>query len=302
MRRRIKNVWQIILDAADGFSRHKVQQLSASLAFYTVFSLGPIILVVIFFSNLFWGRQAIEGTIYHQIRGVVGNETASQIQEIIKNTAIEGNNIAAVIGFVTLIIAATTVFIEMQDSINSIWDLRLKKLKSAGSWKKMLQNRLLSFSFVTGLGFLLLVSLIIDGLLEGFMNKLQRMFPGVAIEMIYIFNTFLTFLVVTLLFAFIYKYLPDAIIQWKEVMVGALFTSAMFMLGKYGITFYLGHSKISSAYGSAGSLVILLLWVYYSSIILYFGAEITKAYALRHGIHIKPTKYAVSIKYDPDEE
>jgi len=302
MRRRINNIWQILADAADGFSRHKVQQLSASLAFYTVFSLGPIILVVIFFSNLFWGRQAIEGTIYHQIRGIVGNETAIQIQEIIKNTAIEGNNMAAVIGFVTLIIAATTVFIEMQDSINTIWDLRLKKLKSSGSWKKMLQNRLLSFSFVTGLGFLLLVSLIIDGLLESFMNRLQRMFPGVAIEMIYIFNTMLTFLVVTLLFAFIYKYLPDAIIQWKEVLVGALFTATMFMLGKYGITFYLGHSKISSAYGSAGSLVILLLWVYYSSIILYFGAEITKAYALRHGIHIKPTKYAVSIKYDPDEE
>jgi membrane protein len=302
MRRKIKNVWQILQDAADGFLRHKVQQLSASLAFYTVFSLGPIILVVIFFSNLFWGRQAIEGSIYQQIRGIVGNETAIQIQEIIKNTAIEGNNMAAVIGFVTLIIAATTVFIEMQDSINTIWDLRLKKLKSAGSWKKMLQNRLLSFSFVTGLGFLLLVSLIIDGLLESFMNRLQRMFPGVAIEMIYIFNTLLTFMVVTLLFAFIYKYLPDAIIHWKEVMVGALFTAAMFMLGKYGITFYLGHSKISSAYGSAGSLVILLLWVYYSSIILYFGAEITKAYALRHGIHIKPTRYAVSIKYDPDDE
>lgn len=301
MRRRINNVWIILQDAADGFSRHKVQQLSASLAFYTVFSLGPILLVVIFFSNLFWGRQAIEGTIYHQIRGVVGNDTAIQIQEIIKNTAIEGNNMAAVIGFITLIIAATTVFIEMQDSINTIWDLRLRKLKSAGSWKKMLQNRLLSFSFVTGLGFLLLVSLIIDGLLEGFMNTLQRRFPGVAIEMIYVFNTLLTLLVVTLLFAFIYKFLPDAIIQWKEVLVGAVVTAILFMLGKYGIIFYISQSKISSAYGSAGSLVVLLLWVYYSSIILYFGAEITKAFALRHGMHIKPTKYAIAVQHHPDE-
>ncbi len=290
---KIKNFWQLLRDAGAGFGRHKVLKLSASLAYYTVFSIGPMLLVVIFFSNLFWGRKAIEGKIYGQISGMVGDGAALQIQEILKNASVSGSSFTAVIGFVTLVIAATTAFIEMQDSINAIWNL---KIKENTGWKLMIKNRLLSFSIVAGLGFLLLVSLVANALLEGFMNKLQQMFPHVAVVVIYVFNLLLTLMVVAGLFAIIFKVLPDAIIRWKDVAAGALFTAVLFMIGKFCITFYIGKTNVASTYGTAGSLVVLLLWIYYSSVILYFGAEFTKAYALKYGSEIRPDKYAVTVQ------
>lgn len=290
---KIKNFWQLIKEAGTGFGRHKVFKLSASLAYYTVFSIGPMLLVVIFFSNLFWGRQAIEGKIYSQISGMVGDGAALQIQEILKNASVSGSSFTALIGFVTLIVAATTAFIEMQDSINMIWNLRVKK--NTG-WKLMVKNRLLSFSIVAGLGFLLLASLVMNALIEGFMNKLQQIFPHVAVVVIYVSNLLLTLFVVAGLFAIIFKVLPDAIIKWKDVAAGALFTAVLFMIGKFCITFYIGKTNVASTYGTAGSLVVLLVWIYYSSVILYFGAEFTKAYALRYGSEIRPDKYAVTVQ------
>ncbi|MGK2864265.1 MAG: YihY/virulence factor BrkB family protein [Chitinophagaceae bacterium] len=290
---KIKEVWQVLKSAGAGFRRHKVLKLSASLAYYTIFSIGPMLLVMIFFSNLFWGREAIEGKIYSQISGMVGDGAAVQIQEIIENASITGNNFTAIISFVILIVAATSAFIEMQDSINMIWNLKLKK--NTG-WKLMLQNRLLSFSIVAGLGFLLLVSLVINTLLEVFMDKLQEMFPRLAVVAFYIVNLVVTLLVVTFLFAIIFKVLPDAMIKWKDVLVGALFTAILFMVGKFCITLYLSKSNMGSAYGTAGSLVVLMLWVYFSSAILYFGAEFTKAYAVQYGSEIRPGEYAVTVQ------
>jgi membrane protein len=192
-----------------------------------------------------------------------------------------------------LILAATTVFTEMQGSINMIWNLRVKP---GSGWMRMLKNRLLSFSITASLGFLLLVSLLINTLLDGFMNKLQQMFPQSAIVVIYAANLLITLIVVAFLFAIIFKVLPDAIISWKDVVAGSLFSAVLFMIGKFCITFYLNNSNIGNSYGSAGSLVVLLLWVYYSSVILYFGAEFTKAYALKYGSVIKPKDYAVTIQ------
>jgi membrane protein len=289
----VKGVWQLLKDTGAGFGKHKVLKLSASLAYYTIFSIGPTLLVSIFFADLFWGRQSIEGTIYKQISGLVGEEAALQIQGIIQSASVSGNSFTAIIGFVTLIIAATTMFTEMQDSINMIWSL---KVKPGSSWFRMLKNRLLSFSVTASLGFLLLVSLLINSLLDGFMSKLQQMFPHSAIVVIYVVNLLITLIVVALLFAIIFKVLPDAIISWKDVVAGSLFTAVLFMIGKFCITLYLNNSNIGNSYGSAGSLVILLLWVYYSSVILYFGAEFTKAYALKYGSVIKPKDYAVTIQ------
>ncbi|MDQ6812139.1 MAG: YihY/virulence factor BrkB family protein [Bacteroidota bacterium] len=291
--KKIKGFWQLLKDAGAGFSRHKVLKLSASLAYYTIFSIGPMLLVIIFFANLFWGRAAIEGKIYSQISGTVGDGAAHQIQDIIKNASITGNNFTAIIGFVTLIVAATTAFIEMQDSLNMIWNL---KVKEDTGWKLMLKNRLLSFSIVAGLGFFLLVSLVINALLEGFMGKLQQMFPQISVVFMYVFNLLLTLVVVAGLFAIIFKVLPDALIKWKDVAAGALFTAILFMLGKFCITFYISKSNMGSTYGTAGSLVVLLLWIYYSSAILYFGAEFTKAYAIKYGSEIRPDKYAVTMQ------
>lgn len=289
----LKGFWQILKDAGAGFSKHHVLKLSASLAYYTIFGIGPMMLVVIFFANLFWAREAINGTIFHQLNGLVGKQAALQIQEIIKNASVNGQNFAAIFGFVMLIIAATSIFSEMQSSINLIWNLKVKKGRS---WLRMLKNRLLSFSLTASLGFLLLVSLSLSSLLDGLMQRLQNIFPHAGLVVIYVVNILVTLLIVTLLFAIIYKVLPDAIIGWKDVMVGALFTAVLFMMGKFCITLYISRSNFGTSYGSAGSLVILLLWIYYSSIILYFGAEFTKAYAIKYGSVIKPDKYAVTIR------
>ena len=296
----LKGIWGLIKGAVDCFMENRVLKLSAALAYYTVFSLGPMIIVIIFLADIFYGRQAIEGSIYGQLSGLVGPETAVQVQETIRKTALSSqSSVMAVVGFVTLLIGATSVFAEIQDSINMIWGLKAKPKKG---WVKMLVNRLLSFSIVVSLGFLLLVSLIVNGLLEGLMGRLKEMFPELTVVVVYIINVLLTFTVTTLLFGIIFKVLPDARIKWKDVLVGSMATAGLFMLGKFLITYYIGSSNIGSVYGAAGSLVILLLWVYYSAVILYFGAEFTKIYATQYGSRIHPNHYAVWIKQIEVEE
>ena len=289
----LKGLWDLLKASASGFITHKVPKLSASLAYYTIFTIGPMLLIIMFISKTFWGSEAVEGKIYGQIRGMVGDGPAMQIQEIIRNATITGNDFTAFISVVILIVAATTAFTEMQDSLNMIWNIRVKKEKG---WKLKLRKRLLSFSMVAGLGFLLLVSLVINALLEGFMTKLEELFPDVSVVLIYVINVSITLLVVAILFAIIYKVLPDAMIKWRDVAIGALFTAVLFMAGKYCITLYVSKSDFGSTYGTAGSLVVLLLWIYFSSIILYFGAVLTKAYAMRFGSEIRPDEYAVTIK------
>ena len=296
----LKCIWQMLLHAFKGFNDNKVLKLSGALAYFTVFSMGPMFIVMIFFADVFYGREAIEGTIYDQMHGLVGPAAASQIQEIIRNATLSGKtSITAIIGFTTLLIGATTVFSEIQDSINMIWNLKPKPKKG---WLKILMNRLISFSVVVGLGFVLLVSLILNGLIEGLMDRLQIRFPDLTVILIYIFNLVITFVIITLLFSIIYKVLPDAKIKWKDVIIGSMSSAVLFMLGKFAITFYIGSSDIGSTYGTAGSFVVLLLWVYYSSVILYFGAEFTKAWAAMYGSRIYPSQYAVWIKHVEVEE
>lgn len=292
----MKNLWikgavGLAKETFKRFSENKVPKLSASLAYYTVFSLGPLLIVIIFLCSVFLGREAIEGTIYTQMQGFVGDDAAKQIQDIIKNASIMGKGtVAATIGIVTLLIGATTVFGEIQDSINDIWGL---KPHPKQAWLKLIKNRLLSFGIIASLGFLLLVSLGVTAVVEGIGNRLKAAFPDVTVVVFYIINLALTLGVTTLLFAVIFKVLPDAKIRWKQVWPGAIFTSVLFMIGKFAISFYISKSNIGSTYGAAGSLVILLVWIYYSSIILYFGAVFTKAYALKYGEAIKPNEYAV---------
>jgi membrane protein len=289
-----KGIWGLLKDTFTGFADDKVVKLSGALAYFTVFSIGPMLIVIIFFADIFYGRAAIEGTVFSQIKGLVGGSVALQIQETIKSASLSGKGtVTGIFGVITLLIGATTVFAEIQDSINTIWGLKPKPKKG---WVKMLLNRLLSFSIVVSLGFLLLVSLIITGLVEALSDHLVKVFPDLAVLVIYVMNLLVTFSVVTLLFAIIFKALPDAKIKWRDVITGAMVTAVLFMLGKFAITFYIGSSNVSTAYGTAGSLVILLLWIYYSSIILYFGAEFTKAYATTYGGLIQPNQYAVWVK------
>ena len=190
-------------------------------------------------------------------------------------------------------IGATTVFGEIQDSINDIWGL---KPKPKQGWLKLIKNRLLSFGIIASLGFLLLVSLAVTAVVEALGKRLEAAFPDVAVVVFYIINLILTLGVTTLLFAVIFKVLPDAKIKWSDVWAGAITTSLLFLVGKFAISFYISKSDVGSTYGAAGSLVILLVWIYYSSIILYFGAVFTKAYAVKYGSAIKPNDYAVTTK------
>ena len=282
----------VLKNSFKGFGSDKVTKLSGSLAYSTVFSMGPLLIVIISLCGLFLGREAIEGQIYHQLVSFVGSDTASQLQEIVKNASLSGKSTTAVvIGGITLIAGATAIFTEIQDSINSIWGIKPKPKKG---WLQFLKNRILSFSMIIGLGFLLLVSLAVNTVVDALNTGLQRMFPEVAIVFFYILNFFITLLITSLIFAVIFKVLPDASVKWRDVTGGAIATSLLFMLGKAVISFYISKSNVGSTYGAAGSLVILLLWVYYSSIILYFGAEFTKAYADEYASPIHPNEYSVT--------
>ncbi|RZL19349.1 MAG: YihY/virulence factor BrkB family protein [Pedobacter sp.] len=281
-------------NAFSGFGDHKVTKLSGSLAYYTVFSMAPLLVVIISLCGLFFEQEAINGKIYGELAGFMGRETALQLEDIVKKAAIgDKSTVAFIIGIVTLLIGSTTVFGDIQDSINTIWGLKPKPKRG---WLKMLQNRFLSFSVIISLAFLLLVSLSLTAVLDGFSSRLQARFSEVSVIVIYVINQIVTLAVISLIFGVIFKVLPDAIIKWRDVILGAVVTAVLFMLGKFGISIYIGQSDVGSTYGAAGSLVILLLWTYYSSIILYFGAEFTKAYAIAYGSEIHPSHYAVTTR------
>src|SRR5688572_19289457 len=302
MRPRIsfKGIREILKQSFKGFSQDKLTKLSGSLAYCTVFSFGPLLIVIIFLSGFFFGKQAIEGQIYNQLAGFLGPNNAQELQEIIKKAAISGKGtLAASIGVITLLFAATTVFAEIQDSINTIWGVKPKPKKG---WLKMLKNRFLSFSVIVSLGFLLVVSLGITTVLDALSKQLQARFPDIAVIVFYILNQLITLLVVGLVFAVVFRVLPDAKIRWHDVIAGATVTALLFMLGKFAISFYISKASIGTTYGAAGSLVVLLIWTYYSALILYFGAEFTKAYALKYGSPIYPDEYAVTVKQVEVEE
>jgi membrane protein len=292
----IKDIWAIIKQSFADFIDNNVFKLSAALAFYTIFSLPAMLIIIIAVSDIFYGRAAIEGTLYHQISNFVGTDAALQIQETIRGAALsQSSNFATIVGVATLLFGATSVFGEIQDSINLIWKLKARPRKGKG-FLKMVINRLLSFSLVVSLGFLLLVSLLLNGLMDALITRLTSMFPQLTVILVYALNLILTFGITTLLFAMIFKVLPDARIQWKHVRAGAFTTAILFMMGKFLIGYYLGHSKLSSTYGAAGSVIVMLLWVYYSAMILYFGAVFTHVYAVHTGSMIYPSNYAVWVQ------
>jgi membrane protein len=292
-----KKAWNITKETFAEFIEDGVLKKSAALAYYTVFSLPALLIMIIWISDIFYGRQAVEGGVYGQIAGFVGKDAALQIQETIRNARLSsGSNVAAIIGVIVLVIGATGVFTEIQDSINQVWHLKAKPYKGKG-WLRLIINRLLSFSMVITLGFLLLVSLIINGLMDVLLSRLAERFPDLQVYVVYSFNFIFTFLITAFLFAIIFKLLPDARIKWKDVRAGAITTAILFMGGRFLISYYLGHnSRMTSAYGAAGSLIVILLWVYYSSIILYFGAVFTRVYAISRGCQIYPNNYAVWVE------
>lgn len=283
----------VLKSSAKCFIEDNAFKLSASLSYYTIFSLGPLLIIIISLAGAFYGKDAVQGEIYSQINGLVGDQAALQIQQIIKNIQqTEQGPLAAIIGVVVLVIGATGAFIEMQDSINYIWSVKAKPTKG---WLKFLVNRLLSFSLIVSMGFILLVSLIVSALVELLNRQLTSYFEDYTVYLIYIINIAVVLLVISALFAVIFKLLPDARIRWKDAFVGAMFTAVLFLIGKFAIGFYLGKANLGITYGAATSIVVILTWVYYSALILYFGAEFTKMNALLRGGGIRPTSTSVFI-------
>ncbi|MEO6490773.1 MAG: YihY/virulence factor BrkB family protein [Ferruginibacter sp.] len=290
----LRDIWALLKETVKESKEHNVTKLSGSLAYYTVFSMAPLLVVIISLAGLLLGKEAATGKIYSVLQGFLGNDTAAQLQEIITKASISNTtSIAAVISIITLLIGATTVFAEIQDSINGLWGLKAKPKRG---WLKMLQNRFLSFSVIVSLSFILLISLGITGAIEGLSERLKRIFPDTAVVLFYILNLVLTLVISMVIFAVIFKVLPDAKIKWRDVLSGAFMTAILFIAGKFGISLYISQTKVGSTYGAAGSLVILLVWVYYSSIILYLGASFTKVYAVKYGSEIRPNSYAVTTK------
>jgi membrane protein len=288
---KLSAVWTAIKKAAVGFNNDNGFKVAASLSYSMIFAMGPLVIVVISLVGIFWGHEAVQGRIYGEIKGLVGSSAAAQIQDIIKYTQQSKHTVAgAIIGGIVLVIAATGVFTEIQSSINYMWSILAKPKKG---WLKLILNRLLSFSLIIAFGFISMVSLLVNSLIDLLSDWLQHYFSHFTVYFFYWVNMGLTLAVIVLLFMIIFKILPDAIIRWKDAFVGALFTGLLFILGKIIIGVYLGHSNIGLMYGTAASIVVILTWVYYSSIILYFGAEFTKAYAIDNGYGVRPSENAV---------
>lgn len=287
----LKVFWRSIRQAAIDFNNDNAFKLAASLSYSMIFAIGPLLIVVISLVGIFWGEQAVEGKLYVQIKDLVGSAAALQIQDIIKYIQQSQHTVAgAITAGVVLVIGATGVFTEIQSSINFIWAIQAKPKKG---WLYLLISRLISFSLIVAFGFISMVSLVVNSLMDLLSDYLVRYFSHLTIYFFYAVNLLLILAVTVLLFTIVFRILPDAIIAWRDAFAGAVFTGVLFMIGKLLITVYLGHSNIGLMYGAAASIMVILVWVYYSSIILYFGAEFTKNYARRHGGGIRPNDNAV---------
>ena len=290
----LKDLFPLLKDAVTAFGETKCARLAAALSYYTIFSIAPILIVVISIAALFFNADAARNNIIEQIGNVVGSTGAQAIGEILTNAnkgGKGGNIIASIVGFATILVGATGLFAALQDSLNTIWGVEPKP--DAGIFV-MIKARLLSFVMVLGIGFLLIVSLVASVAVKALADWLGGVLGG-AEWIAPVLNVVIFFLLITVFFAGMFKVLPDAEIQWRDVWVGAGITSLLFSAGKFALSWYLARPGTASAYGSAGALVVLLLWINYASQILFFGAEFTKVYANRFGSKIEPEKHAQEI-------
>ena len=273
-----KLIWKLLVNTGDQFIDDKGFKMAAALSYYAAFSVGPLLMIVISIAGIFFGEDAARGEISRQITYLVGQDSAELIESIIKGASNKTTGIiAGIVSIIFLILGSIGVFLELQESLNIIWGVELKP--GRGIWG-FIKNRLVSFSMVIATGFLMMVSLLINSIIYLLYNYVNSYFDNIlpASEAI---NIISSFIIITLLFAMIFKYLPDVLISWKYVWFGAVLTSILFAIGKYFIGLYLGNSTFSSTYGAAASLMIMFIWIYYSGIILFFGAEFTQVYRNR---------------------
>jgi membrane protein len=286
---KLRDCWNLLKATGQEWVKDKVPRLGAALAYYTALSIAPLVVIIIAIAGLAYGQRAAQHQLNTQIQEWVGHDAAMAIQAMIKHSrSVAEGVIAGGVGVVMLLLGASGVFSELQDSLNTIWEVQPKPGRGILG---MLKDRFLSFAMVLGIGFLLLVSLVITSALSAIGAYIAGLFADIA-SVLQVVTFFVSVGVILLLFALIFKYLPDAKIAWKDGWMGAGLTALLFVLGKYLLGVYLAHSGIASTYGATGSFVVLLVWVYYSAQILYFGAEFTKVYANKVGSRIVPAKDA----------
>ncbi|MEJ1240745.1 YihY/virulence factor BrkB family protein [Chryseolinea sp. T2] len=286
--------WTILKKTVSNFIADDSASYASSIAFYTIFSLPAVLIIALAIGAAFYERNVVEEELLSQVGRLIGPDSANEIRSILSHATFDATStFAKVVGIITLAFSATTVFISLQTTLNKIWGIKPKPKRGL---IKFLLNRLLSLAMVASIGFLLLVSLVIDAVLVIFQEILSRMLAGITLYVLNMVNIVISLALVTVIFGLLFKVLPDAKIKWRDVWVGAAITTILFGLGKYLIGFYLGNSTFNSAYGAAGSLVIVLVWVYYSTVIFLFGAELTSVYAEESGSKIEPYETAVKVQ------
>jgi membrane protein len=288
---RLKGIFELVKETFKEFMEDKAMRLAAALAYYAIFSIGPLLFVLVAIAGWIFGDEAVRGQVQGQIAGIVGEESAKTIESMMAAKKLGTSPITTVLAVISLAIGASGVFGQLQDALNTIWEVKAKP--GMGIWA-FLRDRFLSMSMVLGLGFLLLISMVLTTAVQALVAKGGQLLP-IPDAVTTILSTVIAFMVVTLLFAMIYKFLPDVKLGWSDVFVGALVTAGLFTAGKFLLGMYLGREGTASAYGAAGSVVVILLWIYYSTIILLFGAEFTQVFALKRGHKLEPTKYAVPV-------
>lgn len=286
--------WAILKTTVMNFFDDDSMSYASSIAFYTIFSLPAILIIAISIGAAFYERNVVQEELLSQVSRLVGPDSAKEIEAILSQATFDSTSaFAKIVGVITLIFSATTVFISLQASLNKIWGIKPKPKRGV---VKFILNRLLSLAMVASVGFLLLVSLVIDALLVIFQGMLSKILEGITLYILNGVNIMISLVLITVIFGLLFKVLPDAKIRWRDVWVGAGVTTVLFTIGKFLIGFYLGNSSFNSAYGAAGSLVIILVWVYYSTVIFLFGAELTSVYTEMTGSHIQPYDTAVKVQ------
>lgn len=291
--KKIKEQYEKFLDTRVGnitkntltlFSKHDTSTLSAALSYYTIFSIAPMLLIIISLAGLFLGPEAVEGEITKQIGGLVGPESAKTIQDIVKSAYKPGKNIIfTALAIVMLLLGSTGVFGQLRTALNTIWDVKPEAKKPA---IKFFINKVFSIAMIGALAFLLLVTLVVQSALSAFTAYLNNHLPDVSVILFKVLDIVISLAVTTTLFAFVYRYMSDARPRWRTVWKGALATTILFGIGKYAIGLYLGSSDFSTTYGASGSIIVLIVWVFYSSQIVFLGAELTRALAIEKGISL----------------
>lgn len=287
-----KQLWRMLQAAVQAWNQDNAARLAAALAYYATLSIAPLLILVIAIASLFFDSAAVSQQLITQLEATIGNEGAQLLQTALDNANRPGQSsglLASLIGVGILLVGATGVLVQLQASLNLVWGV---KTRSDLGLTDILRKRLLSLGMILGIGIVLLLSLVASSLITGFSNYFQTLMPGLD-TLVQLLNFVVSFAITTLLFAMIFKILPDVDIHWGDVWFGGVVTALLFSIGKYLIGLYLGISSVGSIYGAAGSIVILLIWIFYSAQIMFFGAELTQVYAHRFGSQITPNEYAV---------